>query len=176
MMKKGFTLIEILVASSILVMMMAAVVVITSSAYKGSRKAEAVSSVRSEGALAINSLENIIKYAKNIGSCSASSLVITTLQGETVTYGLNGSNEVASTSGTTGRVYRLTNNASARLTLCNGGAGPLFSCDLATNARRVSVCFMLQSAGAVAGDVTTTAGDGSGVQFATYITLRNWGQ
>lgn len=164
-MKKGFTLIEILLSTSVLAVVMAAMVVTISSTFKNTRKAGATGNVSGEGTLALRSMELNIRYAKSI-SCTSTQLTVTKINNSVITYDIV-SNRVASHSGAI--VYNLT-SAETVATPCSGA---LFTCDGGTN-RTVGICFMLESANKVAGDTSTQAGL-NGVQFKSQVTLRNWG-
>lgn len=158
-------MIEILVATAILALMMTTVIVTLSATFKNSRKAASVGATDSEGMAALRSMENMIKYSKKINICTANNLVIVRVNNDTVTYKII-SNQIASQSSTT--TYRLTSSG-VTATPCGS---TMFTCD--ANLKTVSICFNLENAAAVAGDVTTNAGIG-GVQYKSQVTLRNWG-
>ncbi len=167
MKKNGFTLVEILVAMGILTMVMTFSSMMLYSTYKGARKAGAIAQAKSEGAYAMKAMSNLISFGTKI-SCNLvpNSLVVTRLNGDQVTYSLTGK-QIASTSGLLVQNLTSTNVA---VVPCSGTT--IFSCNAATGAQTVNICFNINRANSI--DVTDSAGL-NGVNFQSQVTLENFG-
>lgn len=161
--KKGYTLIELIVGFGLFALLATTVTMLIASLLQNARKAAAVAAAKTEGEYAMAAMAEMIRYSGGM-TCSANSLTV----GE-VTYNLYTSGadagRMSSESGT--MIQYLT---SARLTATPCG-GSTFVCP---DARTVEICFWLDTTGAL--DASEQAGGQSsnGVQFRTRVGLRNF--
>lgn len=161
-MKKGFSLVEMLVGLGLFAILGTVSTVMLLSAMRGARKAAAINIVKNEGQYALNAITQTARFAR-LAECTAGpTLTLTRADDTTAVYSLTG--EVI-----TGGGGNLT-STKVTVTECAGG---MFAC----NGRTVQVCFNIDTAGAA--DVTESVEEvpaaGSGIMFKTSVVLRNWG-
>lgn len=164
-MKKGFSLLELLVGFALVGILMSTGVVLLFTSLRSSKKASAVGTAKAEGAYALNTISQKVRYAQGI-TCDLSSpvkLTVNLIDNSYNVYSLNGGQlQVVTTAadGTTTPTINLTSNR-VTVSACAG----LFTCD-GTNSS-VSICFNIN----LAGDVNE-AGSAS---FQSQVSLRNNG-
>lgn len=159
---KGFTLIEVLLAAGLMAMVLGVASVMFYTVFRSSRKASAIATAKTEGAFALRSMDQMIRFATTV-TCGADTLNIIRLNREVVNYSLNGTT-IASTSGS------LT-SSNVSVTHCPS-SGSIFDCQAN---RIVRICFVVNKVGGI--DVTDYAGatGTSGVTFQTQVAIRNLG-
>lgn len=156
MMKKAFTLIEVVVAMGVFAVLMVATSLLLISTLRGAKKSGAQISVRTEGARIMDVISSSLRYAQ-ISSCSGSSITAQLLDGSSVTYSCqtNGSDNYFA-------------SGSSRLMSTNVvvvDCTNVFSCP---DAKTVQVTYGLQRAG------TNLTVEATGrIDFDSQIRLRN---
>jgi len=115
-MKKGFTLIEILVVSGVMVMFSLTIVGLFLSTIRGSAKTEVVQKVRQDGDFALKTITRLIKEADSVevvgfgcteaGTLPGSSIIVNDIYGGVATFSIKEDvgaeiSRIASTSGST---------------------------------------------------------------------------
>lgn len=157
---------ELLMGIGLMAILLLSANVLLFTSFRSARKAAAITIANSEGAYALKSMEQLIKFSRAATCNSSTRLTVSTLTNQSVIYELTAA-KIASTSGamtrnmTTGRV---------RVSACSG---TMFTCS--PDGRTVSICYYVENVGGT--DVTTLAGgiSGSGVQFRTQVAMRNFG-
>jgi len=166
--KQGFSLVEILIGMGLLALVAVTVNGLLFSALRGSRKAEAIAVVKTEGSYALNAMLGMIKYAQSITACpgDGNSVSLVAQDGQALSFKWETAtvpNSMASSSSTA-----TTNLTSSRVTVSRPISCPrVFDC--AGGTRTVKICFAVESANAT--DVTERAGS-SGLVFTSQATLR----
>lgn len=171
-MKKGFTLIELLVGLGLVGTLMATGVVLLFTSLRTAKKGAAVGQVRSEGAAALNTMSQRIRYAAAI-SCNqpdAHNLRVYFFDNSYTDYSIVGGQWAAKTTlvnGTTSTV----NLTSTGVTVSGCSVYP-FSCNSSPPIKpsSVSVCFVVANVSGT--DVTNTGS----VTFRSEVSLRNYDQ
>ena len=166
-MKKGFTLIEVLLATGLMAVVLGTASVMFYTVFRSARKSSAIATAKTEGAFAVRSIDQMVRFAAKITACGTNSLTIERLNDDVVTYALSGT-AISSSSGS------LTSN-NVSVTTCSGSTS-IFTCDPAVAPFRVvKICFVINKSGGI--DVTDYAGatGTSGVVFQTQVLIRNFG-
>lgn len=157
---KGFTLIETVLAVGIFAMVSVAGGLLLFSTLRGAKKAAAVIAVRSQGANAIGTMTQLLRYATEITSCSGSQLAFTVPDGSKGVFSCQKADEdvyLASGSG------RLTSPA-VQIVDCN----TVFTCTpAAPETKNVSINFGLVKAN------STFIEDSARINFESQVGLRN---
>lgn len=163
--KRGFSLLELLMGIGLMAILLLSANVLLFTSFKSARKAAAITIANSEGAYALKSMEQLIKYSRSATCNSSTRLTVSTLTNQSVIYELSAA-KIASTSGTT----RNLTTSRVRVTACSG---TMFTCS--ADGRTVSICYFVENVNGT--DVTTLAGavSGDGVQFKTQVAMRNFG-
>lgn len=159
--KRGFTLIEMLIALAVFSMLGVMATVILVGALQGAKKAAAVALVKNEGSRVINTMTQMLKYSTSVTLCGGNSV---TFQPRTDT-----SNPAvfACLPPGAGPYYIASNSANltsgnVEMTSCN------ISCDVPdVLAKQVNINFTLQMKNA------TFATENADTTFKTQIELRN---
>lgn len=158
--KSGFTLIETVLAVGVFAMVAVSGGLLLFSTLRGAKKAAAVIIVRSQGANAIGTMTQLLRYAVEVTSCSGSQLAFTAIDGSKGVFrcqNVNGDTYLASGSG------RLTSPA-VQILDCN----TVFTCiPDAPATKNVSINFSLKRANAFSTDQF------SQINFDSQIGLRN---
>lgn len=158
-MKSGYSLVELVVVMAVLALLMVGVGSTLFGTLRGARKADIAAKARSEGAYAQGILEQKIKFARKIETCSGIALTILDSTEEAVALSYDAVDKklaVGSTSITSDEVA-VTPNADCQ---------DVFACDSAKTI--VTICF----------DVDDSLGSGltshqARVNFKTQVFLRN---
>lgn len=165
-MKQGFTLFETLIGIALLGVLLGAVTILMMTSLRSSRKSAAIAKVNSEASSAMDSMVQMIKFAKSASCPTSTSLDLVRVNNDDLRYQLL-SGQIASVSA--GISTYLT---SVFLNVTDTGCGQMFTCS--NNGRSVKVCFDA----AVVGNFDTSdkaeAGLGE-VRYQTEVTLRNFG-
>lgn len=75
-MKKGFTLLELLVVVSLLGLMLISVTGLLGSIFSGSGKSQALQAVKQNGQFALSTMERTTRRAKNLTTCAGGTLTV----------------------------------------------------------------------------------------------------
>lgn len=157
---KGFTLIETVLAVGVFAMVSVAGGLLLFSTLRGAKKAAAVITVRSQGANAIGTMTQLLRYAAEITSCSGNQLAFTASDGSKGVFScqnVNGDIFLASGSG------RLT-SPTVQIVDCNN----VFTCTPPAPATSgVLMNFILVRANAASTDQS------SRINFESQVGLRN---
>lgn len=165
-MKKGATLVEIMISVSLLAILVVGVNTYFISSLRSARKAATSSIVKSEGEQIQSNIVQTVKFARRIYLCTATSLSLLASDGTDITYSIVGTrlNENIVAPAPTPALTIVLNSANTSVTV-TGCGGTAFSCT--TAGKTVDMCFTLSSANAV--DVTDT----NSMTFKNYIYTSN---
>jgi len=152
-MKKGFSLIEILVGLGLFAVLGTVSSVMLLSTLRGARKAAAINIAKNEGQYALNAMAQTTRFAKACSS-TATSLTLTKTDDTTVIYNL-----------ASGVIVSGSANLTSEKVVATACGGTMFTC----SGRSVNICFNIDTPGTP--DVTESAG----ILFKTTVVLRNWG-
>ncbi len=158
-MKKGFSLLEVLLGMALVGILLGAANVFLFSSLRSAKKAEAVSTTKNEGAYAMNSMVNYIKFSRSIKSCTSTSLQFERVNGNIVTYTYTG-NKIASSSPSLSSSIDLTSSEMV-VTPCSGA---IFTCP---DKYSVKICFRLDRANS---NVTENSAN---AVFESTVAIRN---
>ncbi len=164
-MKKGFSLIELLIGIGLIAVIIGTANVFLFSLVRSAKKAEASGVTKAEGSYAMTAMTQVIKFSRKInciGTMPEFDLQITRLNNEMVTYKLLGT-KIASISGTPAINQALTSDA-VTVAKCTNGT-PMFSCD--TDLKSVNICFIVSKAG------SANIEDMASNKFENTVTVRN---
>lgn len=158
---KGFTLIETVLAVGVFAIVSVASGWLLFSTLRGAKKAAAVMAVRSQGANAIGTMTQLLRYAVDVTSCSGSQLAFTAIDGSQGVFScqtdVDGNKYLASGSG------RLT-SVQVAIVDCQ----TVFTCQPAAGAvSSVAINFSLKRANASYTDETSL------INFESQVGLRN---
>lgn len=165
--QRGFTLIELMIGIGLTSVLLVSVNLLFFSGIRSSRKSSAIGETDSEGRFVMGAIQQMVRYARKIDTCSNYSLTVRRVNGDAVTYNViltSGSEKISSSSAdlTTSRVV---------VSPCSAGAA-VFTCSGSPQLTTVDICFKLQNRTAL--DVSDTAGE-SGLVYRTRVTLENSG-
>ena len=155
---KAFTLIETVVAVGVFAVLVSMTSVLLVGALQGAKKAAATATVRGEGANAIRTMEQMLRFATDVTVCDGKQIDFVQYQGASTTSFSCGVDYIASGSGIlTAPTVTVKPNTCA------------ITCDTADplTAKAVTIKFDLEKTGAAFVSETATA------QFETQVTLRN---
>ena len=164
-MKKAFTLIELLIGFALVGLLMATGIVLLFTSLRTAKKASAVGTAKTEGAYALNTLSQKIRYAQSV-SCPASppnSVTVNFFGGTTTVYRLS-SGKLAASGASTADL------TTSRVVVDSSGCpGGTFTCSPAVSPTKVTICFNVNLAGVT--DVNETGK----AAFQSQVSLRNAG-
>jgi len=163
-MKKAFTLVEIMVSVGLMSILAIGVNTYFISSLRSARKAATNAIVKSEGEQIQTNIVQMVKFAKRINVCTATSLSILANDGSDVTYSVV-SNRLSQNIIPPVPTPTVMANLNSTKTSVLGCGGTTFTC--VTGGRTVDLCFILSSVGA--GDVT----DATSMTFRNYIYTSN---
>lgn len=167
-MRTGFTLIEVVVAVGVFALLAVIGSSLLFNILRGSKKAAAISSIRSEGAVVMDALNSHLRFARSIDACSSSSVQVTTVNDNTLTFACladaaNGLNYIASGSARlTTPVVTVTN---CNVFTCCSGAD--CTAPYTDKLNKVKINFILSRKGAVMTEDTAS------MVFSSEVGLRN---
>lgn len=170
-MKKGFTLIEMLVSAGIMALLSVVITQIFVATTRNSTKTDVLTDVRQNGNYALGVMERMIRSAKSVTVCGVtptSSIEITNEDNLQTTFtcvldGDSGVSRIASDSGTIFGIEYLTNN-----NFTVGSCASVFTCISGANYPSVAISFQLQQKSASASQYEKAT-----ETFITRVTLRN---
>lgn len=165
-MKKGFTLLEIIVSVGILVIVATLMAQVLFTTAHVNKKTEILTDIKQNGNFALDVISRMVRSAKSIDVCGPHELSITNPDNNVTTFGCD-AGRIASESSTP-TVYL----SSGTLTLSSSGASDCtgnsltFSCPLAQS--QVTVIFTLGQLG-----VAGSAYESGSASFQSTISMRN---
>lgn len=163
-MKRGFSLIELLIAMGLVGILIGTVTVMLFSSLKGAKKAEALGVTKVEGSYAMNAIRDKIKYARTIRSgCNGGSIQIERLNQHLITYSLNGT-KIASNGALPNGQTVAVDLTSPNVVIRTCAGRELFTCP---NSQSVQICFMVDKANSASPDDSAT------VRMESSVTIRN---
>ncbi len=165
MIKKGFSLIEILLGISLFIIMSATAGAVLVNSLRSARKASATTLAKNEGQYALKTIQQAILFAADA----------TCVSGTTLNYHVeNDPTNTLHTYSLNGAAIRADGNpmTSTSVSIAQGSCTNVFTCS--TNGSgfvtTVEICFVINNANGI--DVSDTAGI-SGLKFDTLATLLN---
>lgn len=163
----GFTLVELLITTSLTVMLMLTITTLFMTFLIGNSKTNIRKKVKEEGLTALSQMEFIIKNAHYVeGTCSSgTSIDITSLDGGTTTYRqqtVNGIDKIASTSASTPPVTKYLTSDSVNISDLN------FACTGETGNRQITISFKLTKNAPTLGEESIIEED-----FKSIVNMRN---
>ena len=163
----GFTLVELLITTSLTVMLMLTITTMFMTFLVGNSKTNIRKKVKEEGLVALSQMEFIIKNAYYVeGTCGTGTTIdITSLDGGTTTYSqqtVDGINKIASTSAALPPVTKYLTSDSVNISNLN------FVCTGETGNRQVIVSFSLTKNAPTLGEESIITED-----FKSIINMRN---
>ncbi len=171
-MKKGYTLVEILMGIALFAAIFTVSGVVLFSTFKSSRKAAAVAQAKSEGAYAMRSMSDMIRYAESVTCQSASQITINRPNLDRVIFSYvttSNPDKIASASGA--MVSDVTSSKVAISVPAVECGGSIFDCS--DQNRTVKICFQIDKYGGI--DVTDITMGTKGILFKTQVTIVNAG-
>lgn len=153
--KKAFTLVETVVAVGVFAILATIGSLLLFGVLRGSKKASAISVVRTEGVFALESMTSVLRYAQEISACTATSVTFTSLSGDNIIYTCD-SGRIAS------------NSARLTSTKVNVDACTIACSPTPPKTKTVDLSFTLSRTNA------TTILDRAIVPFSSQVVLRNY--
>ncbi|MDD2483194.1 MAG: prepilin-type N-terminal cleavage/methylation domain-containing protein [Candidatus Shapirobacteria bacterium] len=167
-MKKGFTLIEILIVVGVVMVIMVSISGIMSGVFTSQNKNKSSDAVTQNGSWILNELKKNVLNADSNGQnfvCNGNSILITSIKDkETTLISCVENNNIASFSAKRNSTINLINNNELRLT----GCGNFVNCTTLPNGQLSKVTFNFSLGAGVAGLTSET-----NKNFSIDVTLRN---
>ena len=161
----GFTLLELMVSVALLGMISVAATLLFFSAIRGGGKVSVVTEVKQNGQFALNSMEQLIRNAASLESCSAEAMTFIDKDGGNLGYECKDVDPDLDTGYIAKNAARLT-SAEVAVTEC------VFTCDVDPNRLRgplINISFTVKKAG-TSGDVA----DEASANFSTAVSVRSY--
>lgn len=155
MQKRGFTLIETVVAVGIFAILATIGSLLLFGTLRGAKKASAISLVRTEGVFALESMTSMLRFAQEVTSCTATSITFTSLSGDNIVYTCDN-----------GRIA--SNSASLTSSRVNVDSCSISCSPTPPKTKTVDLSFTLSRTNA------TTILDRAIVPFSSQVVLRNY--
>ena len=152
---KAFTLVETVVAVGIFAILATIGSLLLFGALRGSKKASAISLVRTEGVFAMEGMTSMLRFAQEISSCTATSITFTSLSGDNIVFSCDNGTIASNSANLT--------SAKVNVDSCSISCSPT-----PPKTKTVDISYTLSRKDA------TTVLDRAIVPFQTQVVLRNY--